>query len=103
MSLAEIQEAWSAHESTPFPMGHRMKEINGKNVSVLESEVGGYIMTFLNTGGRLGARQYLAMKAFQQELPDIVNQLEGEGQKYFDSLRKIADMVMAICKDPEEA
>ena len=101
MALEKIQDAWSAHEVQPFPSGHHSKEINGKKISLLHSEIGGYIMAFLQTGGRLGARQYINMKAFQAELPVIVSQLEGEGQEYFQSLTNIVNMVMEIAVDPE--
>ncbi len=103
MSVQDIKKAWEIHEATPFPGGHRTKVVNGQNLSLIESEIGSYIMAFVSTDGRLGARQYIAMQNFVKILPQIIAELEGEAASYFSSLNSIAQELMKICKDPSKS
>ena len=93
--VEEIEKLWSAHEQTPFPEGHRSKEISGMNLTILESEVAGIIIGFITTNGGLGSRQRNVLEDYTAKLEEVINKLESQAAKdYFASLKSIGDQVL---------
>ena len=102
MTLDSIKQKWEKHEATSFPLGHRSKEVLGKSLTIWDSEIGGSVLTFLNTGGHYGARQYSMMAQARAAMPKILDELEGEAKDYFQQLADLVEEIMAIAKNPEE-
>ena len=100
--MKNIEKLWSAFEQTPFPLGHRTKEVAGYNLTILESEIGGLIMTCLRGDGTLGRRQYILMGKFCEDLPNVIKELEGDAANYFKQLSEIASLVYAKLEPPAD-
>ncbi len=99
-TIQKVQELWNAHESTPFPTGYRSKKIDGVSITVIESEVAGYILTYTATGGSLGSRQVISLKNNLTTLNRIIDEAETEEAKnYFNALYVIAKEVSETCHD----
>ena len=96
MSLAEIQALWDRHERRQFPAGYRSQKFFNKNLTMWDSEIGGLILAFIQTGGRLGARQNLVMEQARSELPQIADQLEGDAKEYMHELAVLVDKVLQL-------
>ena len=96
----DIEALWTAHEQTPFPDGHRSVSAQGMKLTLLESEIAGYILTFITTKGGIGSRQRNVLEDYSKKLVDIIAELETEEAKnYFASLKKITDLVLEKAHD----
>ena len=90
----EIAHRWASHEAKPFPMGHRTKEINGNNLTLLESGAASNIMTFINTEGRLLGRRQVELKKQVELLVGAIEELSDEAKSYFEELKAIGEEVL---------
>lgn len=98
--IDEIATLWNSHEKQPFPAGHRTKTVEGVNLGLLDPELAGYIIGFLTTKGGLGSRQKNVMAEYSEKLNLIIEQLETEeAKRYFQSLKKITDLVLEHAHD----
>jgi hypothetical protein len=92
-----VEERWHQIEQTPFPEGHRGKSVQGQNLTLLESEAGGLVLTFVQTGGSFGARQLYHVRDVEVLFAKVVAELEGEGKEYFERIHKLlADIIQDL-------
>jgi len=90
--LSTINKLWSEHESTPFPMGHRAEIGEGINLTSLESQAGGIILSYVATEGKLGSYQKTQLEKFARQFKEVEGLLKSdEARTYFSNLLKIIE------------
>lgn len=99
--MDEIRKLWETHEARLFPSGHRTKEIGGVSLTLLESEIGGLVLTYLNTEGTLGRRQLKNLHDSNRKLSVALNDLEGDAKDYFTALQKIVKILIDKLPEPD--
>jgi len=87
--MNNIKQLWEQHERRPFPAGCRGKEVQGLSLTMLESEIGGLILSFINTEGVLSSRQSGTLAGYDEKLAGVVDELDGEAKEYFSALQMI--------------
>ena len=95
----EIQQRHEALLATPFPSGHRMKTVGDTTLGLIQSEVAGFILTYVETNGSLGTRQRVALKETLGVLADALQDLSGEAKEYFQELKVLGEMVLKDAHD----
>ena len=84
-----IEKMWKEHEKGEFPAGHRNKTIEGTNLTLIDTELSGFVLGFQAVGS-LGARQLLALQKGITTLEKIIPQLESSAQPYFKHLLELS-------------
>ncbi|MCI5065496.1 hypothetical protein MRY87_07215 [bacterium] len=97
--LTEIHEKYEAFLGKPFPLGHRSHSIRGKNLALLQSEIGGYILTYTSTNGSLGTRQRSALAESLDIMREGIPDFTEEGKAYFEELIDLGARVLATAHD----
>ena len=92
--VEKIRELWEKHESSPVPPGFRSVIVNGITLTQIHCDIAANIMTFINTGGHLGAHRVNALAKTRSVLEASIEQLPPEPKSYFQNLRKISDLVL---------
>ena len=95
----EVQERYDALQREPFPMGHRSKMIGDKTLALVQSEIGGFVLTYTGTNGSLGSRQKVVLAKDLEELKKSLVEFTDEGKKYFQELIDIGELVYNSAHD----
>ncbi len=93
----EILELWEQHSSATFPKGYGVKELNGIDLSLLEAEIAGCILIYVNHG----TLEYRHLETLSNRLIDLntlVLLMNREELIYFNRLRKLADLILQEVK-----
>jgi len=98
--MDQIQKLWEQHEEAQFPAGHRNRTVEGVNLTLIDTEISGFILTFLATGGALGARQTIALNKGIASLKKIIPQLDSAAQPYFQHLLDLSEEVLKSSHPP---
>jgi len=93
MDILKIETAWANFEKKRFPLGIRGKDLNGINLTIVQSRISKDILTVINLKKNLSP-------ILKEELTREIKQLEtalpcltGEGEVYFKELYQIAKEV----------
>ncbi|MCB0352036.1 MAG: hypothetical protein KDD64_00875 [Bdellovibrionales bacterium] len=95
----EIEKLAKEHETSPFPLGHRSIRVGELSLTALQSEILGYVFSFLNTGGGLGSRQKIALKRCYEQVESVKGEMSEEGRVYFERLVTLAKKVDTLAHD----
>ncbi|MCB0319614.1 MAG: hypothetical protein KDD60_01735 [Bdellovibrionales bacterium] len=99
MTLDAIASRWSALENRGLPDGHFKFSVNGRSVTLVQSEIAGMILTYLQTNGSLGSRQRSALQSLIKELESGLSTMNDDCKSYFGDLLSIAGDVLGIAHD----
>jgi hypothetical protein len=102
VDLKSIEHEWTEIEKTPFPSGHRGKSVHGLDLTSLESEAGGLVLTYVQSEGKLGARQLYYIRDIEANLAKIVPELNDSGRTYFERLRKLLAQIIQNIPESDE-
>lgn len=92
--VEDIKVLWEKHESTPIPAGFRAIVVNGITVTQLHCDIAANILTYINTGGRLGAHRIDSLVKTRKSLDDSLDKIPTESKNYLQNLKKISDLVL---------
>ncbi|MCB0328025.1 MAG: hypothetical protein KDD70_00135 [Bdellovibrionales bacterium] len=95
----EIKDRYEKFLAAPFPMGHRSKMVGNRSLALVQSELGGFILTYLQTSGSLGSRQRISMEQTVADLKAAMSDFAEEGQTFFSELVSISEMVLRSAHD----
>jgi hypothetical protein len=99
-SLETLRTDWSEHEQVPFPPMPGGRTIDGENVTIVMTEIGGAIVSCLNMNGVLGTRQRSTLSAGLEKLDRILPHLSRpEAVTYFTELKRIGAAVLLVCRE----
>lgn len=95
MDIDKLQSRWNQFERKSFPLGHRTKMIGSRNLTVFSSEIGGLILSFINSDGMLGGRQSMVVEEIAKSRNTVEAELESaDARQYFaelfDMLQEVA-------------
>jgi len=99
--MEQIKKLWEQHEQASFPAGHRNKTIEGVNLTLIDTELSGFVLTFISTGGSLGARQHIALEKGISTLTKIIPQLEDDAKPYFQHLLDLCKKILKESHPPK--
>lgn len=97
--MEDVKKAWEAFEQQNFPIGHRGISVDGQSLTMIQSELGGYIVSFLVTNGSLGARQRDALQLTIDRIERAKPEMTDEGKEHFETLIAIGKMVLQQAHD----
>ena len=92
--VEKIRELWEKHESSPVPPGFRAIMVEGLTLTQIHCDIATNIMTFINTGGRLGSHRVNTLLNNRSLLERSIEQLPAESKTYCKTLRQISDLVL---------
>ncbi|HQU83007.1 MAG TPA: hypothetical protein PKY59_07785 [Pyrinomonadaceae bacterium] len=92
----EVEKLWLEFYQLPFPAGFVGEEIKGICVTTLDTFTAGCIDTFVSEKGQLEKKKKLILIECQKELEIVVENLMGEGKKYFESLLILANKILQM-------
>ena len=91
MSLDEGRRLWAEHMSAPFPPRLRGVDIEGVEMVLLDADIAGCVITWLESGGRLDERRRAWLQRSLDDLDRILPRLEdAEEHAYYERLRSVA-------------
>jgi hypothetical protein len=88
----EILKLWKQHSAAAFPKED--KEIDGINVSLLDTEIAGCVHMFIHNGGRLDYQRVLTLRDRLIDLNTIILFLDKDELDYFNRLRELANLIL---------
>ncbi|MCZ1007901.1 hypothetical protein [Streptomyces lydicus] len=95
----QVQNAvplWDEHLRTPFPAGLRGVEFGGTDLVLLDAEIAGCVLTWLNNGGTLDPERTRVLRSRIEDLDRVLPQIPGSaGVRYCQRLRRLALLVSA--------
>ncbi len=100
MNAQDFQKRWEEFEKRPFPDGHRSKTFQGRSLTLMFSEIGGYVLGFSQTQ-QLGGRQLMDANAISKILEEAIPELEGEGKEFFSDLHKLLQDLLEAAPEYE--
>lgn len=89
---AEVLELWEQHSTAVFPKGD--KEIDGINLSLLDTEIASCVHMFIHNGGRLDYQRVLTLRHHLIDLNTIILFLDKDELNYFNRLRELANLIL---------
>jgi len=89
---SEILALWEQHSIAAFPKGD--KEIDGINLSLLDTEITGLVHMFVHNGGRLDYQRALTLRNHLIDLNTIILFLDRDELKYFSRLKELANLIL---------
>ena len=92
--VEKIRALWEKHESSPVPAGFRAVVVNGLTLTQIHCDIATNILTFINTGGRLGSHRVNALLNHRSLLAKSIETLPPESKTYCKTLGQISDMVL---------
>lgn len=92
--VKDVQQLWNKHEEAAVPSGFRGVVVDGINLTVLHCEIAANILTYIQTGGRLGPHRVHSLREKQKTLEKSLELLNGSSREYFTNLKKISDLVI---------
>ena len=97
--LEQVRQRWAEFEVRGFPEGHRTKQFQGKTLTLLQSEIAGFIMTYLQTGGALGSRQVMHLQDSLQVVNSALPEMSDDGKEHFKELTELGKIVLDSAHD----
>lgn len=94
-----VKERYEKQLAAPFPAGLRGHWFGDKTATLLQSEIGGFVLTYLETNGSLGSRQRAALQQNVLILKSGLSELPPEGQTFFSELIEIGELVLKSAHD----
>jgi hypothetical protein len=88
-----INDLWSGHLAESFPETLVGKDINGIDLVMLDSDIAGCVLTFIE-GGNLNLFQTATLGLCFQSASFVMSVLNREGRKYFGRLEVLAELVL---------
>jgi hypothetical protein len=88
-----VKELWEEHLAAQFPAGYRGEEIAGVDMVLLDAEIAGCISSYLRSRGKLDADRLRITRTCRLHLDQVIPQLNGEAQRYYERLRILSDLV----------
>jgi len=89
---SEILKLWKQHSTASFPKGD--KEIDGINLSLLDTEIAGCVHMFVHNGGKLDYQRVLTLRNHLIDLNTIILFLDKDELNYFNRLREMANLIL---------
>jgi len=89
---SEILALWEQHSAAAFPKGD--KEIDGINLSLLDTEIAGCVHMFIHGGGRLDYQRVLTLRNHLIDLNTIILFLDRDELNYFNRLKELANLIL---------
>ena len=94
-----FETLWREHCAAPFPEGLAGEDVAGICLASLDTFTAGCIDAFLAHGGKLDSLRTAVLGLCYRDLSVVVSELEGEGQRYFTRLEKLARTVLEAVRD----
>ena len=94
LEVEKIRELWEKHEASPVPPGFRSLIIDGLSLTQIHCDIAANILTYINTGGRLGSHRVNTLQQRRSLLEQSIEKLPTESRAYFERLNKISDLVL---------
>jgi hypothetical protein len=91
-----IRKVWQDFLSRPFPDGCAGTEVEGIELSALDSFTAGCIDTFVANDGQLDAERLLILKKNAEDLELVIPKLEGDAIDYFEQLQLVSNEVLRV-------
>lgn len=92
--VEKIRALWEKHESSPVPAVFRAVVVEGLTLTQIHCDIATNIMTFINTGGRLGSHRVNALVSNTSLLARTIETLPPESKSYCKTLGQISDLVL---------
>jgi len=90
-SLVDV--LWQEHVAAPFPKGLRGKDVNGIDFVLLDANIAGCVITFLERGS-LNMYQAVMLGLSYRDASYVAPILNDEGAAYFWRLERLAELVL---------
>ena len=87
--VKDLEQKVLAFEAQAFPPGVRNTKIQGKTITLLQSELLGAIHSVVATEGRVGTRIRNELEKNLEYLEDEIHSFEGAAQSYFSELAQL--------------
>lgn len=94
LEVEKVRELWEKHEASPIPAGFRSLIIEGLTLTQIHCDIAANIMTYINTGGRLGSHRVNTLQQRRSLLRQSIETLPTESRAYCERLNKISDIVL---------
>ena len=91
--MSEIKQSWNTFKNKAFPKPYSGKEIDGIELSLLDTETAGCIQYFIATNS-LDRERVAILESCNNDLEKVISKLEGEGKSYFQLLKKLSESVL---------
>ena len=91
----KIVELWNIHLTSKFPHGYGGKNIDGIELALLDGDVAGCILSFIENNGRLDLWRTAILGICYRDLTIVMtSQLSGEAQEFFSRLETLSNLVL---------
>ena len=98
-----IEQLWQEHYATEFPKGYGGEEIKDIDLTLLDSEAAGCILTFLQNGRKLDLCRTAILGLCYRDLAIVLQELDGKARDYFQRLETLSRFVLEAIKDKAKA
>ena len=88
-----IRELWKEHRCAAFPKGFRAKDVSRIDFVMLDSDVAGCVVTYLQRGN-LNLYQTAILGLSYRHLTYVIPIINDEGKEYFWRLERLAELVL---------
>ncbi|MBW6433472.1 hypothetical protein KZ829_06910 [Actinoplanes hulinensis] len=92
--VAAVIELWKTHREAAFPSRLRGEDVVGVEMVMLDSDVAGCIMIWLNNDGDIDDRRWNILAACEQDLNRVIPELADYEASYYQRLLDMAVLVL---------
>jgi hypothetical protein len=100
MTMHDLEASWRTFEQRPFPRDCANAEIEGVELTDLDTFTAGCVSAFIANGGRLDAERVRVLTRCCECFEKVVPQLTGEAREYFGQLRDLSRLVLIAASAP---
>ncbi|KAA3643080.1 MAG: hypothetical protein DWQ07_21420 [Chloroflexi bacterium] len=94
-----IKQLWNEHRAAKFPKDYSGEEIEGIDLVLLDMDVAGCILKFLQNGSKLDLWTTAILGLHYRDLTLVRQELEGEAKEYFQRLETLSRLVLEKVRD----
>lgn len=90
----KILELWNIHQESKFPRGYGGKSINGIDLILLDSDIAGCVLTFIQNDGKLDVWRTAILGLCYRDSNIVIQHLSGEAKEYYSRLETLSNLVL---------
>jgi len=92
--MNEIYKQWNDFQNQRYPEGFGGEEIDGIDLTELDSSIAGCVSTFISSGEKLDPERIKILKNCVSDLEKVIQKIRKEGKSYFSNLHKLGNLVL---------
>ena len=90
----KILELWNIHLASKFPPGYGGETVDDIDLVLLDSDVAGYALTFIQNNGKLDVWRTAILGRSYRDLTVVISHLSGEAKEFFSLLETLSNLVL---------